>query len=113
MASIDRYTKERLFALLRLGILGDEQYSRALFDKMTSRNWLDLYNLALEQGVLAFAYDGIRKLEEQYYPELDIKIQWAYNVSHIEKIFNKQLLTIQSTIILMQAAFTTCTEKLA
>ena len=98
MASVDRYTKERLFALLRLGILGNEQYSRALFDKMTSQNWQDVYNMALEQGVLAFAYDGIRKLEEQYYPELDIKIQWAYNVSHIEKIFNKQLSAAQSIV---------------
>ncbi len=90
MAKITSITKQRLFALLRLALIGGD-YSRPLFDRMSDSKWQDLYNAALEQGVLAFAYDGIRKLDEQYQPELEIKVQWAYNVSHIEKISAKQL----------------------
>ena len=90
MATISSITRQRLFALLRLTLIGGD-YSRTLFDRMSNNKWQDVYNAALEQGVLAFAYDGIRKLDEEYQPELDIKVQWAYNVSHIENIYAKQL----------------------
>ena len=58
MANITSITRQRLFALLRLALTGCE-YSRTLFDKMSDKRWQDIYNAALEQGVLAFAYDGM------------------------------------------------------
>ena len=64
MAHITSLTRQRLFALLRLA-LTDSEYSRTLFEKMSDSKWQDVYNAALEQGVLAFTYDGIRALDEE------------------------------------------------
>ncbi|MBQ9138121.1 MAG: nucleotidyltransferase family protein [Alistipes sp.] len=97
MATANSITTQRLFALLRLGILGGD-YPRPIFERMSGTKWQDIYNLALEQGVLAFTYDGVRKLDEQHQPELEIKIQWAYNVSHIEKLHKKQLASAQRIV---------------
>lgn len=97
MATISSITKQRLFALLRLALV-DIDYPRTHFDHMSDSKWQDIYNAALEQGVLAFAYDGIRKLDEDHQPNLEIKIQWAYNVSYIEKLSKKQLSTAQKVV---------------
>ena len=97
MAKIGSLTRQRLFALLRLA-LTDSDYSRTLFDRMDDNHWQDIYNAALEQGVLAFAYDGIRALDVEQQPSLEIKIQWAYNVSYIEKLCAKQFSTAQKVV---------------
>ena len=97
MAHITSLTRQRLFALLRLA-LTESEYSRTLFEKMSDSKWQDVYNAALEQGVLAFTYDGIRALDEEQQPDLEIKVQWAYNVNYIEMLSAKQLATAQKVV---------------
>ena len=90
MAKVSDTNTKRLFCLLRLAITNSKA-DQQQFCGITSQDWRQIYNLALEQGVLAIAYDGIQRLEEQHQPELETRVQWAYNVSHIEKIHARQL----------------------
>lgn len=89
MLQISAITESRLFALLRISLFNNKE-DMALFANMSDKEWLDVYNLALDHGVLAFAYDGVGSLDAELGPELELKIQWAYNVAHIEKIFKRQ-----------------------
>ena len=90
MAKMTDIHTRRLFTLLRLA-LSNQACEQEIFADATAEDWKQIYNLALEQGVLAIVYDGIQRLEECYALELETKIQWAYNVSHIEKIYAKQV----------------------
>lgn len=89
MSSISTTTADRLFTLLRLALWQrDENIS--VFDGITQSEWNEVYDLALAQGVFALAFDGARMLPEPMQPDLDSKIQWGYNVKHIEQIFEHQ-----------------------
>lgn len=88
--SISSTTERAIFSLLRTSIFGAEAEC-SLFEGMSTEQWQQIYTLATAQGVLAFVYDGIKCLPEALQPGLDIRIQWAYNVSHIEKIYDHQL----------------------
>ena len=81
---------QRLFTLLRLALC-DNSCKQDIFKNITAQDWLHIYDIALEQGVLAVVYDGIQKLDDSFTPEIETKIQWAYNVNHIEKIYSKQV----------------------
>lgn len=83
-------TANRLFTLLRLALWQKEE-NIDLFDGITQAEWEAIYNLALEQGVFAIAFDGARMLPAQMQPDLDSRIQWGYNVGHIEKVFRHQV----------------------
>lgn len=85
----DKYV-QRLFTLLRLA-LTDSTADQSAFSGITTSEWRHIYALAVEQGVLAIAYDGILKLDEGYQPDLETKVQWAYNVSNIERIYARQV----------------------
>ena len=77
-------TENRLFLLLRLA-LWQRNEETTLFDGITPAEWNDIYALALAQGVFAIAFDGACMLPKELQPDLDCKIQWGYNVKHIEK----------------------------
>lgn len=67
-----------LFALLRTAIW-QRQPETELFDGIDARQWQRVYSLAVRQGVLAVAFDGISRLPKELHPSFDIKIQWGYN----------------------------------
>lgn len=90
MERIDNITEKRLFALLRLALWGRDE-DTGIFEGITEAEWSDIYAVALMQGVLAIAFDGAMMLPEQMQPDLDTKIQWGYNVGHIEKIYARQI----------------------
>ena len=89
MVKIEQKTTQQIFALLRAALFGHQTES-SLFEGMTSSEWQQIYRLATDQGVLAFVYDGVKLLPEPLQPGLEIRIQWAYNVDHIEKIYAHQ-----------------------
>ena len=82
-------TEHRLFTLLRLALWQREE-NIDIFDGITQAEWNEVYDLALAQGVFALAFDGARMLPAELQPDLDSRIQWGYNVGHIEKVFAHQ-----------------------
>ncbi|MBR7182694.1 MAG: nucleotidyltransferase family protein [Alistipes sp.] len=89
-----KITADRLFALLRIALLdSDNEFHH--FANIDNGEWEALYNLALSQGVHAIAYDAMRKLPEEYQADIDLKVQWAYNVNHAEERYKKQLAAAQ------------------
>ena len=90
MTKIQITTENRIFALLRTALFNSEA-NCTLFECMSTEEWQQIYTLAATQGVLAFVYDGVKCLPESLQPGLDVRVQWAYNVSHIEKIYEHQM----------------------
>ena len=97
MVQIDSITQQRIFALLRAALFGAEA-EQSLFEDMPSEQWQAIYSIATRQGILAFTYDGVKSLPEALQPGLDIRVQWAYNVSHIEKLYERQLSVAQAIV---------------
>lgn len=81
---------DRLFALLRIALF-DNSISKSLFEDTNEQDWQQIYSAALKHGVLAIVFDGIKGLPEPLQPDIELRVQWAYNVNHIEKIYNYQL----------------------
>ena len=95
MAKIDSKTESRIFALLRAALHGTAA-DESLFCDITPKQWHSIYRLAVDQGILAVTYDGVKSLPEVLQPSLDLRIQWAYNVEHIEKLYAHQKSVAQS-----------------
>ncbi|MBQ5844373.1 MAG: nucleotidyltransferase family protein [Alistipes sp.] len=99
---VSKHTEERLFALLRSALF-DKEINISLFEDITNEDWLEIYNTALDQGVLAFTYDAIKQVPSTMHPDIELKIQWAYNVDHIEKLFNRQLSAAKSLVDILSS----------
>ena len=97
MQHLEHNREKRLFALLRMSLFNSCQ-EESLFENMSNQDWSDIYTIALSQGVLAHTYDGLCHLRESLQPDLEIKIQWAYNVNHIEKLFKHQQLVASELV---------------
>lgn len=85
---------ERLFCLLRAAIHGVIDKTE-LFEGMDDKAWNRVYRMSVSQGVIALAYDGMKKLDEPLQPIIDIRVQWGFNVTHIEKISRNQIATAE------------------
>lgn len=96
---IDKIIDKRLFALIRIALWQSHE-EHCLFESMSDQDWNNVYNKSVEQGVLAIAYDGVRALPEPLQPSLDVKVQWAFNVQHIENLYAKQLNTAERLVAL-------------
>lgn len=83
-----------LFSLLRAGI-GVERVESELFEGFTPSQWSQLYEISLEQGVMGFVYDGAMQLPSDLQPDIDNKVQWAFNVEHVEKLYKNRLSNAQ------------------
>ena len=98
----NKMIEERLFALLRMAMWQScEDY--ALFDGITDEEWVAIYDKSVEQGVLALAFDGVQQLPKAMQPRLNTKVQWGFNVQHIEKLYNKQRAAAQKLVSLYSA----------
>lgn len=94
MHKVTAENEKRIFALLRAG-LGIETIDESLFDGVLPEQWSQLYEIAIEQGVLGFAYDGAMQLPSHLQPDIDNKVQWAFNIEHIEKLYKNRLSNAQ------------------
>lgn len=85
MKGITHYRHERmLFALLRAS-LHEQKTETALFKDSTNEEWKQCYRLAVSQGVMALAWDGVMKLPVELQPPLSVKLAWAVAVEAYEK----------------------------
>ena len=77
-------SEQMLFELLRSGLKGTKA-NPLLFDNATNGDWLDCYDLAVAQGVIAIAWDGVLTLPNELHPERSLRLQWAVTVDRIEQ----------------------------
>lgn len=85
MKEITLYKHERmLFALLRAS-LHERQAETSLFRDSTDEEWKQCHRLAVIQGVMALAWDGVTRLPAELQPPLSIKLAWAAAVERYEK----------------------------
>lgn len=96
-------SRERLFALVRASLDGRID-RKELFEGMNDDDWNRVYRLSVAQGVLAVAYDGMHILDESLQPIIDLRVQWGYNVEHIEKINEKHIAAATKLCRLYSAA---------
>lgn len=80
---------EILLALLQSALTRFKNISNQ-FPNLDEQMWKSVYDLAITQGVLAIAYEGLCGLPENKRPSRSIYLQWAYNVELIENKYQKQ-----------------------
>lgn len=85
MKEITLYRHERmLFALLRAS-LHERKTEITLFLDSTDEEWKQCHRLAVSQGVMALAWDGVMRLPAELQPPLSVKLAWAAAVERYEK----------------------------
>lgn len=65
-----------LLALLRSAI-HQQEVETIYFQQATEQDWLKCYLLALHQGVLSLAWEGVKRLPTSCQPPLNVKLTWA------------------------------------
>ena len=84
MKGITLHTSEQmLFALLRSS-LHKREVETGFFQKVSEEDWKQCYRLAIEQGVMALAWDGILYLPQDLQPSRGLKLKWAMAVKRYE-----------------------------
>ena len=76
--------EEMLFALLR-GALHHRETEVEYFKSVTADDWQKCYQLAVEHGVMALAWDGVMKLIAPFQPPKALKLNWYMAVENYEK----------------------------
>ena len=72
-------SEQMLLALLRSS-LHEREPETNFFHNVTEEDWKQCYNLAIAQGVMALAWDGLLRLPEEYQPIRRVKLPWAMAV---------------------------------
>lgn len=75
---------QMLLALLGRAF-GKEDIPTELFEKSTESDWRSCYKLAVGQGVMAIAWDGIVTLPPSMFPPRTLKLEWAVAVDRYEQ----------------------------
>ncbi len=76
--------EQMTFALLRAS-LHERETETAPFRDCTDEEWRQCHRLAVDQGVMALAWDGVTKLPADLQPPLAVKLAWAVAVERYEK----------------------------
>lgn len=69
-------SEEMLLALLRAA-LHQRDVETVYFQYATAEEWVQCYRLAVRQGVVALAWEGIERMTLEYAPPLDVRLSWA------------------------------------
>lgn len=94
MKGITLYRHERmLFALLRASLHGRETETD-LFRGSTGGEWRQCRSLAVSQGVMALAWDGVTRLPAELQPPLPVKLAWAAAVERYERKYRYYCRTV-------------------
>ena len=84
---------EMLFALLRAS-LHRKEVETAFFEQATADDWKECHRLAVMQGVMALAWDGVSALPPHLQPAKGLKLKWAMAVEAYEKKYARYCQTI-------------------
>ena len=77
-----------LIELLRSSLQGTAP-QRSFFEGAADKDWKSCSSLASRQGVLALAWDGLKRLPEELQPYKGLKISWALAVEDYEKRYKR------------------------
>ena len=81
--------QQALFILLKASIW-NKVLDESFFQGFSEAEWKEVYRLAVEQGVMAIAFDSMMCLTEDLRPPRSLKLSWAISVEVIEKRYAKQ-----------------------
>lgn len=76
-------TEQMLFALLRSS-LHEREAELSFFQEATADDWKQCHQIAVAQGVMALAWDGVLRLPKELQPPISLKLTWAMAVERYE-----------------------------
>ena len=86
-------TEEVLFALLRSSLNGGKT-ELPFFEGITGQEWEECHRMAVAQGVMALAWDGVLGLPKEMQPPLKLKLIWAMTVERYEAKYLRYCKTV-------------------
>lgn len=84
---------QMLFALLRAS-LHEQVPETHYFEEATAEDWKRCYRLAVTQGVMALAWDGVVRLSHERQPPKGLKLTWATAVEAYEQRHHRYCQTV-------------------
>ena len=82
-------TSDIFFASLRSQLFGG-QTDASSYASLSDKEWLELFRIAAQQGVLAIVYDEVARSPKEQQPPRNINLQWALSVEAIENRYEMQ-----------------------
>ena len=76
-------SEQMLFALLRAS-LHEKEVEQVFFHGATDNDWKQCYQIAISQGIMALAWDGVLRLLQELHPARNLKLAWAMAVERYE-----------------------------
>lgn len=86
--------EQMLFALLRSS-LHEREAETSVFQGVTQDDWTQCRKLAVRQGVMALAWDGVMRLPKELQPSVELYLQWALAVEKYERKYRVYCRTIR------------------
>ena len=86
-------SEQMLFALLRSS-LHEREVETDYFQQVSEEDWKQCYRLAIEQGVMALAWDGVMRLPKDLQPVRRLKLPWAMAVERYEAKYSRYCKTV-------------------
>ena len=86
--TLNHTSVQMLLALLRAS-LHERDPEQAFFENASPEDWKLCYRIAAEQGVMAFAWDGVMKLPKALQPPRHVKLPWASAVDAYEQKYQR------------------------
>ena len=77
-------TSEKMLLALLRSSLHEREPETDFFQNVTEEDWKQCYNLAIAQGVMALAWDGLLRLPKELQPIRKLKLPWAMAVERYE-----------------------------
>ena len=82
-----------LFALLRSS-LHEKEVEVECFQEATDDDWKQCYQIAISQGIMALAWDGVLRLPQELHPAKNLKLAWAMAVERYEAKYLRYCKTV-------------------
>ena len=86
-------SEQMLFALLRAS-LHEQEVELDFFQHATDEDWKQCHQTAIEQGVMALAWDGVLRLPAELMPFRKLKLTWAMAVEKYEAKYLRYCKTV-------------------
>ena len=86
-------SEQMLFALLRAS-LHEQEVELDFFQQATADDWKQCHQTAIEQGVMALAWDGVLRLPAELMPLRKLKLTWAMAVEKYEAKYRRYCKTV-------------------
>lgn len=86
-------SEQMLFALLRSS-LHNREAELSFFQEATADDWKQCHQIAVAQGVMALAWDGVLRLPKELQPPISLKLIWAMAVERYEAKYLRYCKTV-------------------